>query len=59
MILLVTAAPDNEGRKFIFAFGSNYQNTGGALKVVVTTRVNNDVKFSYTYGNVTKVIMHY
>ena len=46
---------DNEGTEFVFAFGSNYVNTGGVLEVFVTTRMDNLVHFNYTQGNITAV----
>ena len=46
---------DNEGTEFVFAFGSNYVNTGGVLEVFVTTRMDNLVHFNYTQGNSTAV----
>lgn len=48
-------APDNEGREFIFAFGSNSDNAGGTLEVFITTRQTGPVAFNYTSGGQTIV----
>lgn len=41
-------APDHEGAEFIFAFGSNFENSGGVLEVFVTTRQTGPIAFNYT-----------
>ncbi|XP_067948898.1 uncharacterized protein [Watersipora subatra] len=45
---IVIVVPDNEGTEFIFAFGANYQNRGGALSLFITTRKNYNVSFNFT-----------
>lgn len=49
------SVPDNVGTEFVFAFGSNYANTGGKLEVFITTRKDGPVAFNYTYNDTTQV----